>query len=114
MTARSREETEQRLIDHEVQMSKVRETRQRHAATRESWQVRESGRADRRWYRGELITMLAGARTEADLHGLGLSDAMVREARLGDTLAEAWTRFRPPPPHLTGSGEQGRPASHQP
>ena len=114
MTARSKEEMEQRVIDHEVHLSKVRERSQRYAASRESHEVRESGRKDRRWFRGELIAMLAAARTEADLHGLGLSDDLVREVGLGDTLTQAWTRFRPPPPHLTGPGEQGRLASHHP
>lgn len=91
---------DQRSIDHEVRLTELRERRQQYAVSRQSLRERESGRADRRWYRGELIAMLAAARAEADLRGLGLSDDVVREARLADTLTEAWARFGPhfPPP----------------
>lgn len=95
MTGRGRDEIEQRLIDHEVRLSEAREAAELYAAGRESRQEGRLGQADRRWYRAELVSILAGARTEADLHGLGLSDRVVREARLGETLREAWTRFRP-------------------
>lgn len=95
MAARSREELEQRLIDHEVRLSEARETGQRYTASLKLCQASQSGQADRRWYRGELVSMLAAARTEADLHGLGLSDEVVRDARLGKSLREAWERFRP-------------------
>lgn len=95
MAARRREELEQRLIDHEVRLSEAREAGQRYAASRESRQERESGQADRRWYRAELVSMLEAARTEAELQGLGINDQVVREARLGDSLLDAWNRFRP-------------------
>jgi hypothetical protein len=41
--------------------------------------------------------MLMGARSEADLEGLGLTDEVIRDAQLGDSLREAWARFHPPP-----------------
>jgi hypothetical protein len=95
MAAPRGNEFDQKLIDHEVRVSKAREAGEIHAAGRDSLRERQSSQADRRWYRGELIAMLTAACSEADLHGLGLSDAVVREARLGDSLLEAWTRFRP-------------------
>jgi len=94
MAAPRRKEFDQKLIDHEVRMSKMREAGEIHAAGRDSLRERQSRQADRRWYRGELVAMLTAARSEADLQGLGLSDDVVREARLGDSLLEAWTRFR--------------------
>jgi hypothetical protein len=94
MAAPRTEEFDQKLIDHEVRVTKAREAGEIHAAGRDSLAERQNSQADRRWYRGELVAMLTAARSEADLHGLGLSDAVVREARLGDSLLEAWTRFR--------------------
>lgn len=101
---RRMEDIQQRMIDHEVRMSEAREIGELYTASRESRHERQISQADGRWYRGELIAMLTAARSERDLHGLGLSDDVVREARLGDSLAEAWTRFRPqhrPPPRST-------------
>lgn len=95
---RSREEVEQRMIDHEVRLTRAREAGQMYVARLRARQERESNEAERQWYRRELISMLRSARTEADLHGLGLSDRVVREARLGGSLLEAWARFCPPPP----------------
>ncbi|HEX6371899.1 MAG TPA: hypothetical protein VF006_23450 [Longimicrobium sp.] len=108
MTAQRREDLDQRLIEHEVRLSKAREAGEQHAAFRDAWEVQQSGRADRQWYRRQLISMLAEARTEADLTGLGLSDEVIREARLGKSVHEAWTRFHPPPPmnHLAGPAER--------
>jgi hypothetical protein len=105
MTAPRRQEFEQQLIDHEVRVSRVREAGEMYAAGRDERRDSRSSLADRRWYRGELISMLAAARTEAELDGLGLSDEVVREAGLGDSLLQAWARYgpahlggRPPPP----------------
>jgi hypothetical protein len=102
MATRRREETEQRLIDHEVRLSEAREAGERFTAARESRRDARGRQSDRLWYRRELIAMLRAAQTEDELHELGLSDAVVREARLGDSLAEAWASFRlwqfsPPP-----------------
>jgi hypothetical protein len=96
MPAQRREEFEQRLIDHEVRRGRVDEAREQFTALRESrWESRSSWE-DWRWYRRELIAMLAAAGTEAELRGLGLSDEVIREARLGATLLEAWARFHLP------------------
>ncbi|MBW3570500.1 MAG: hypothetical protein KY467_05295 [Gemmatimonadetes bacterium] len=99
MGANRKDQLEQRLIDHEVRLSEARETGYRYTAARELRRERGSREADRRWYRGELVAMLTAARTERELHGLGLSDQVVREARLGDSLLEAWMRFHPQPYH---------------
>lgn len=93
----SGEEFEQRLIDHEVRRGRVLEARERFVASRERRQELRSRRGGLHWYRRELAAILAAARTEQELHELGLSDEVVREARLGDTLREAWGRFRLPP-----------------
>lgn len=96
MTARRSDAYEQRLIDHEVRRGRTNEAGALFTAGRESRQQLRGGAAEREWYRRELIAILADARSEAELHGLGLSDEVVREARLGDTLLEAWARFGPP------------------
>ena len=110
MGANRKDRMEQRLIDHEVRLSEARESGYRYAAARDVRRERHGSEADRRWYRGELIAMLTAARSERELHGLGLSDQVVREARLGDSLLEAWTRFRPQPfdpPAPPPSGRSG-------
>lgn len=117
MAARRTQETEQRMIDTEVRRSVAREADEAFTAARDAHQERESSRADRRWYRGELIAMLTAAKTASDLHELGLSDDVVREARLGDTLVQAWARFRPP--HFAartpdGTAERAHPAPAPP
>jgi hypothetical protein len=96
MTAQRRKELDQRLIEHEVRLSERREAREQYAARVAARYDRQSGQGDRRWYRGQLISMLVEARAEADLAGLGLSDEVMREARLGESVHEAWTRFHPP------------------
>lgn len=103
MTTKGREELEQRLIDHEVRLTRAREAGELYAAARDARKEKQSGQADRRWYREQLISMLKAARTEADLEGLGLSDEVMREARLGESVHEAWTRFHflPHPPRIT-------------
>jgi hypothetical protein len=96
MAAPHGKEFEQKVIDHEVRMSKAREVGQVYSDGRDSRTAGRSTQADRRWYRAELVGMLREARSEADLRGLGFSDDVVREARLGDTLLDAWARFRLP------------------
>ncbi|WP_420129257.1 hypothetical protein [Longimicrobium sp.] len=87
-------EFEQKLIDHEVRISEAREAGEVFAAGRDARLERSRSQADRRWYRAELIAMLGAARTERELRELGLSDAVVREARLGDSLLAVWAHFR--------------------
>lgn len=102
MARQRTQEHEQRLIEHEVRLSNAREAGALYAASRDARQDRRTAAADRRWYRKQLISMLIEAGTEADLEGLGLSDEVMREARLGDTVHAAWTRFHPPsPPQIT-------------
>jgi hypothetical protein len=111
MAARRTNAFEQKLIDHEIRVSKVREAGELYAASREARRERRSGLSDRRWYRDQLISMLMAARTEADLEGLGLSDEVVREAGLGDSLHETWAGFHSPPDspdRVTGARGSGR------
>lgn len=101
-------EFEQRLIEHEVRLSKAREAGELYVAGRDARQDERSSVADYRWYRQQLISMLLSARTESELEGLGLSDEVMREARLGNSVHEAWAGFHPPPPpnHLTEPAER--------
>lgn len=117
MAAHRREEIEQRLIDHEVWLSTFREAEEIYAAGQASRRDVQRGAADRRWYRRELVAMLSAARTEREARELGLSDAVVREARLGDTLLQAWARFRPqhlPPPRVPERTEARAPGRTHP
>lgn len=95
MNAQRREQLDQRLIEHEVRLSKAREAGELYALRREAREDHWSSAADRRWYREQLISMLMAAPTEADLEGLGLSDEVMRDARLGESVHEAWARFHP-------------------
>lgn len=92
---------QQRMIEHEVRLSEKREAGEQYTARLEARFDQQSGHADRRWYRDQLVSMLMEARAEADLSGLGLSDEVIREARLGESVHEAWTRFHPPANHPT-------------
>jgi hypothetical protein len=114
MARQRTKEFEQRLIEHEVRLSKAREAGERYALGREAREDQWSSAEDRRWYREQLISMLIEARTEADLEGLGLSDEVIREARLGDSVHAAWTHFHPSPNHLTGSADGPVPATPRP
>ncbi len=95
---RDRGEYEQRLIDHEVRLTESREAIARYLGGRQSREDGRSSAAEERWFREQLIAMLAGASSEDDLAGLGLTDELVRKARLGDSLAEAWARHHHPSP----------------
>lgn len=92
-TTQNRDEYEQRLIDHEVRISRAREAVAKYQGGRESREERRSGAAEERWFRKQLVSMLSGAATVQDLEGLGVSDEVVREARLGESVAEAWARY---------------------
>lgn len=98
--AENRDGLEQRIIDHQVRLSGVREAAEAYYASREDRRERRTVFAEKRWERGQVISMLAGAASERELEHLGLSDALIREAGLGDSLAHAWTRFRPALPRL--------------
>ena len=106
-------EFQQRMIEHEVRLSEAREAGEEYAVRLGDRFDQQSGYADRRWYRDQLVSMLMEARTEADLAGLGLSDEVIREARLGESVHEAWTRYHPPPPQLPG-WTSGAPGSSAP
>jgi type II secretory pathway component PulF len=92
MASTRREEFEQRLIDHEVRVTRAREAVEQYQGGRQSRAELRTSAAEDRWFREQLITMLAAASTLEDLAGLGLTDELVRTTRLGDSLAEAWAR----------------------
>jgi hypothetical protein len=106
MDTQRKEQLDQRLIEHEVRISERREAREQYVAGLGVRHDQQSGQADRRWYRGQLISMLMEARTEADLAGLGLSDEAIREARLGESVHTAWTRFHSSPSYLAEPAER--------
>lgn len=95
--ARPTDDPEQRQIDQEVRLSRTRETMHLSHEARERRRDRRSARAENAWFRDQLILMLKGAETEEELAGLGLSDGLIQEANLGDSLVQAWSRFRPDP-----------------
>ena len=82
-------DAQQQIIDHEVRLSRA-------AALVHEYQRRRSLRAEARlhweqatWLRRQLAGMIADMPRD-ELHELGLTDQMVREARLGDSLQAAW------------------------
>lgn len=95
--ARPTTDREQSLIDHEVRVSRTQETMHLAHEGRERRRDGRSIRAEDAWVRDQLIHMLKGAETEEELSDLGLSDDVIQEARLGDSVVEAWSRYRPYP-----------------
>jgi hypothetical protein len=82
---------QQRIIDHEARLSRAaglvhdyQERQRARAAARLSWEQSA-------WLRRQLAQMIAESPRD-ELHALGLTDEMVRESRLGDTLQAAWDR----------------------
>lgn len=106
MAGRSPEQ-EQRVINFEVLMSRTREAAVRFDAMRLGRRQRLADVQERRWYRRELIAILGSAPTEREVADLGLSNEMVREARLGNTVKEAWARFGPGSPVFHGRESGG-------
>lgn len=95
---RSREVLEQRLVDHEVLLARTEAAIQQVRGSRQSRGERRAALQEELWVREQYVAMLRATETEQELPGLGLTDEMIREVRLGDSLAAAWHRFGPPPP----------------
>lgn len=96
-------EFQQRIIDHEVRLTRARLAAACTAAASESRRDDRRSAAEEGWVRQQAIAMLASAPTAGDLAGLGLSDAFIRDAGLGTSLRAAWRAFhrpggRPHPP----------------
>jgi hypothetical protein len=92
-----RDALEQRLIEHEMRLSRAR-------ATLHDFLVHQQRRADRHgqeeqtdWLRLRIAEMIATASLE-ELPTLGLDDTLVRELELGPSLRAVWERLCAPPP----------------
>jgi hypothetical protein len=97
--ASSRESRQQRLIEHEMRLSRTRALIDRYAAwMQERDDARDAGR-ETAWVRRRMAEMIAGASPD-ELHALGVTDEVVREMRLGTSLRDAWSRLHPPPPSV--------------
>ncbi len=93
--AADRGRLDQRIIDNEVRLSRSRALIEDTFLQRERWaDAREAGE-EAAWLRGRLAAMIAGA-SGGELEELGLTDDMVREAGLGNSLRDAWERLHPP------------------
>lgn len=92
--AASSNEQEQRIIDHEVRVAHTEALVEQTRAARRARVENRGLEAESQWFRQQYITMLRSAATSQELHDLGLTDELVRDARLGGSLTEAWERFR--------------------
>lgn len=95
--AASGKNLDQSIIDHEVRLGRMEAGLERVRASRQARDETRRAAAEARWFREQYVAMLRSAASEEELQGLGLSDEMIREARLGDSLLEAWKALRPPP-----------------
>lgn len=94
----AQEDREQRIIDHEVRLSRAREAVAHTRGKREGRSTRRAAAAEQAWHRENVISMLGSVATEQELQELGLSDDVVQEVGLGDSLLRAWKAFRRVPP----------------
>lgn len=94
MPGRSRDE-EQRIIDHEVRLSRARESVAQCHDRQQRWSDRRAATAEQDWYREEVVSILAAATTEQELQSLGLSNRVIREVGLGESLLKAWRSVHP-------------------
>ena len=90
------ENREQRIIDHEVRLSRTREIVERFAAREGVWAERYEARQQTAWLRRRLIDLIASTPLE-EMENLGLTDQSVRDVRLGTSVREVWERLHPPP-----------------
>jgi hypothetical protein len=88
---------EQRIIDHQVLLSRTREIMERFAARERAWGDRREARQQTAWLRRQLADLIASASPE-DLEALGVTDQAVREVRLGASVQAVWRRLHVPPP----------------
>lgn len=102
-----RQRLEQRIIDHEVRVARTRAAVQRVHATREAQRERRQALQEMLWLREQCVAMLRTAATEEELQGLGLTDEVMRELRLGDSVSAAWHRFTRSRLHPSGPGRIG-------
>jgi hypothetical protein len=86
-------ELEQRIIDHEARVTRTQELRAFSDGARERRREQRDANAEERWLREGMISILRAAESEREVRELGLSDEVIREARLAQSLAEAWQRF---------------------
>lgn len=109
--AESGENREQRIIDHEVRLSRTREIVEGYAAGRRArGESREAWR-QAAWMRERLAGLIAGASLE-ELDSLGVTDQVVRELRLGASVQAVWRRLHsspPPPTQLSPPGARRAP-----
>lgn len=96
------------MIDHEVRLARTEAAIQRARGTRQAHGARRQALQEKLWMREQYVAMLRTASTQEELQALGLTDEMMREARLGDSLAAVWHRFGPaggdPPASRHGPG----------
>jgi hypothetical protein len=95
----SKQDLEQRLIDHEVRVAWAEAALARARGARRARKERRVALREELWAREQYVAMLRTAASEEELQALGLTDEMMRTAQLGSSLAAVWHRFRPPPPH---------------
>lgn len=87
---------EQRIIDHEVLLSRTRETIEQYCAGRRARGERGEAAEQADWMRGRLADLIASASLD-ELNALGVTDQTVREMDLGASVQAVWQRLHPPP-----------------
>lgn len=85
---------DQRIIDHEVKLTRTTAALERALAGQKARGERRQALAEALWVRQQYVAMLRSARDEGELRELGLTDEMIRDVRLGDSVSAAWRRFR--------------------
>lgn len=96
MTVPSRD-NQQRIIDHQVLLAQAGVLREQSRIARQGRIDGRAAQGELQWLREQYLSMLRAAETEVEARQLGLTDEVVREARLGMSVADAWERTRTPP-----------------
>jgi hypothetical protein len=97
MMRMDRDALEQRLIEHEMRLSRARAALHDHLVHRQRRAELHGDREQADWLRLRIAEMIAAASLD-ELPTLGLDDTLVRELELGPSLRAAWERLCAPPP----------------
>lgn len=90
---RSSSDQEQRIIDHEVLLARAEAALARATVARDERRQRKAALDELLWVREQYVAILRAAATEQEARDLGLTDEVIRDVELGDSMADVWRRL---------------------
>lgn len=94
--ASNQDRREQRIIEHEVLLSRTRAIIQDYLVARQERADARAATEQNAWMRTQVSDMIARASAD-ELEGLGLTDELMRELRLGTSVQGVWTALHSAP-----------------